>query len=1001
MSSRPKDEGSRRVGRLGALLVGLVVLGDPRPADAAGDPYQVYWTIKTPHFRITYPRSIEPVAERIADHVEEIQARLLPSLGEAPKEVVEIFVTDDTESANGSATAFPYNTMRLFVTAPDDMSPLGDYEDWILELVTHEHTHILHTNQIRGLPAIGNAVLGKTFVPNQVQPRWILEGLAVLEESRHTSAGRNRSSLFDMYLRADVLEGKLASLDQVSNFVRRWPSGNVWYLYGSRFLTWISEVYGDHVMKTVAADYGHLIVPWGINRSVRRATGNTYAQKDDRPALFDGFRAHLKRRYDAQLQEAFAKSPRREGTRISHIGRVLVRPRFVPAAAETEPGHPELVFYSNDGHSRPGFYRAPLARPDDRRLFVRAVGEGTLSFDARGNAVFSAIEIHKRIYPFSDLSFLPVGAESPEGTEDARARLTRGVRAIDPDVSRSGREIAFVINRKGTQYLALADLSPENTLGEPSVVVPERRFEQVYTPRFSPDGKRIAFSHWAVGGLRDVRVVDRATRAVTAITKDRAMDLQPSWSPDGKLLFFSSDRGSAIHNVFAWDFEQATLYQVTNVATGAFMPEVSPDGKTLLYVGYGSAGYDLYTMPLDRSQWTVAPPYEDRHPATLPSPPHHDWEKVPYDPWPTLRPHAYTLDYGPGTFGQTLVVGTTGSDVARIHGFAATVSVDTARSDPQFYVAYRYGRLPMDLELHAFRTLTPRTGYRLSGRDTAFIEEHHGIGSSVSYGVSTPFSSYGVSLGYDASMYRGSLPLGPTIDPQEGVTRMPVGLGLVGVTRALAQYSDVERTTYSVGPSRGTYLAFSAEYAGRETASEFDFYGFAYGAARYQPIPLLQDHTLFLGAQGGFLGGSYPRSGAFYTGGFVDMPIADSLKDGVFQGGFVLRGYPPGSYVGRQYHLTTAEYRAPLWLPERGLSTLPLFLSRVSGAGFVDYGGAFDDLDVEHFRSQLHTGYGGELLVDLIFGYGLGVTARLGHARGVSREAYQGGHTYLVLSGNY
>ena len=30
--------------------------------------------------------------------------------------------------------------------------------------------------------------------------------------------------------------------------MRRWPQGNLWYLYGSRFLTWISEVYGDQVL---------------------------------------------------------------------------------------------------------------------------------------------------------------------------------------------------------------------------------------------------------------------------------------------------------------------------------------------------------------------------------------------------------------------------------------------------------------------------------------------------------------------------------------------------------------------------------------------------------------------------------------------------------------------------------------------------------------------------------------------------------------------------------
>jgi len=83
----------------------------------------------------------------------------------------EIVVTDDTDSANGSASTLPYNTVRLFATAPDDMSPLADYDNWINELVTHEYTHILQIDNTSGLPALGNAILGKTFAPNQAQPR--------------------------------------------------------------------------------------------------------------------------------------------------------------------------------------------------------------------------------------------------------------------------------------------------------------------------------------------------------------------------------------------------------------------------------------------------------------------------------------------------------------------------------------------------------------------------------------------------------------------------------------------------------------------------------------------------------------------------------------------------------------------------------------------------------------------------------------------------------------
>lgn len=988
-------------------MAAIAAIGSvPSRASAADDPYVRYWTIETPRFRIHYPKHLEPVAERVADLGEDVHRRLTPVLGHVPTEVTELVLTDGTESANGSATALPYNTVRLFATAPDDMSPLSDYDDWYLELVTHEYTHILHTDNISGLPAVLNAVLGKTFAPNQVQPRWILEGLAVLQESEHTSAGRNRSSVFDMYLRADVLAGKVAGLDRVSNNPRTWPGGNYWYLYGSRFLTWINQVYGDHAMRTVAADYGHLLVPFGLNRSIRRAIGNTYDKVDDGPALYDGWRAHIARLYKKQIDDAREQGGGlREGKRITHHGRVTQRPRWIPPPARRQAEVPEVLYYADDGHHRTGFYRLPVPSASEswesqRDLFLRAQGDGSATFDARGNVVFSSTDVHKRVYSYSDLSRVRVGHDSPDGDEAARERLSVGQRALDPDVTQDGRQLVFGLNRRGTQYVAMADLTAEGTLGEPRVVVPSARFEQAYTPRFSPDGRKIAYSAWTRGGYRDIRIVDVATGTFRELFHDRAIDQQPSWSADGKTLFFTSDR-TGIPNVFARDLETGETFQVTNVTTGAFMPEPSPDGRTLVYVGYTTAGFDLFAMPLDRASWTPARPYVDDRPDRPSQPVHRDWPRHPYDPLPSFRPRAVTLDYGPGTFGQTLVVGTRGSDAVGHHAFAANVLVDSQQAEPSFSLAYVYGRLPVDLGIQAFRTVNPRTGYVINGKEPEFIEQFLGIGSSLTYTVPRAFDVMQFTAGYTASRYSGKLPLGPVLDPQETILQDPVGTGFLGVVRASFAYSNTERYLYSVGPARGATLQLGAELASRETGSDYDYYSFSYTATGYTQMPWHPDHTLVTLGRSAIAGGNYPRRGVYYTGGLVDLPLADAVQNGIYQGAFVLRGYPPNAYSGRQYHLATAEYRFPLWHPERGLSTLPLFFSRMSGALFVDYGGAFDDLDVEHWRSQLHTGYGAELLVDGTFGYFVGITGRLGYARGLSEEAYSGGKFYLVLSSPY
>ena len=203
-----------------AFLVAVVVASVayvPR-ALAANDPKLVWKTLETEHFRVNYYSTEEEVAAHVATLAESIHARLVPAVGWAPSEKTEIILTDQSESANGSASALPYDAVYLNVTAPDDMSPLGDVDDWYLELVTHEYTHILHTDHIEGIPRLVNKILGKTFAPNQVQPHWLLEGLAVFEESARTSGGRLRSSMWNMWMRADVLEDWVATLDMFSNW---------------------------------------------------------------------------------------------------------------------------------------------------------------------------------------------------------------------------------------------------------------------------------------------------------------------------------------------------------------------------------------------------------------------------------------------------------------------------------------------------------------------------------------------------------------------------------------------------------------------------------------------------------------------------------------------------------------------------------------------------------------------------------------------------------------
>src|SRR5262249_25024431 len=209
-----------------ALAALLVLLGtDAR----AGDGTLEWRTLESPHFVVSYYEPNEDIARRVAVVAERAHRVLVPILRHEPDEKTQIVLTDDTDSSNGFATVLPYNHIGLFATAPDALSDLNDHDDWLYGLVAHEYTHILHLDTMGWIPRLYNRIAGKVWSPNNIQPRWFVEGLAVEEESERSAGGRNRNAIFDMYLRIAVLEGRELDLDAVSSGPLLWPHGNAAY----------------------------------------------------------------------------------------------------------------------------------------------------------------------------------------------------------------------------------------------------------------------------------------------------------------------------------------------------------------------------------------------------------------------------------------------------------------------------------------------------------------------------------------------------------------------------------------------------------------------------------------------------------------------------------------------------------------------------------------------------------------------------------------------------
>jgi hypothetical protein len=970
-----------------ATALGLILTLLPATAHA-GDPRLRWYTIENDVVRVHFHGGLETIAQRAATVAAQFEKRLVRWLGRRTRERTEIVIEDSSDSANGFAGVLPYSAIHLYATAPDDMSVLGDHDDWFPSLLSHEQTHIVQADNVGGLPALISIVFGKQTAPNQMQPRWLLEGLAVYNETKQSSGGRLRSSLFEMMLRAEVIDDTFAPLDRITGEPRRWPGGTYYYLYGAKFVEFLADLYGEGLFGQVVTDSGDDIIPFAVSRPFYRATGRTIEE------LYDGFKTATYRRMSEELAAVTARGLR-EGRRLTFHGSNIANPRFFSKSCNEAEGIEgvRLLYARDDGHERGGFYELQFSgNKVTERLLTRASGDtATMSKDC--SILFESTAPSQRRYRFFDLFRQLPHTRAPSGTEPSRQRLTVGRRATDPDISPDGRSVVYVTNRAGTTTLRTAQLSFADTLDGERALVPATTYEQVYTPRFSNDGHWVAYATWTEGGYRDIRLVEVATGRILQVTYDRAIDQQPSFSPDDKFLYFSSDR-SGISNIYAYEIKTGQLRQVTNVRTGAFMPEVSPDGKLLAYIGYSSKGYDLFVLELDEATFLEPIPHSalrgDR--PTLPDT--GNLKVRSYAPWSTLRPRAIEFDYRSDESGQRLIVSTSGSDIVGHHGVSADVVFEPEGNSPDVYLSYGYHRLPFTLGMSAYRISNPNIKYDYGSATSKIVEVSTGATTGISYGIPSEYSAQSVSLSYRAQDVRSDLPTGVRADPYGTVPEEP-RRGVDSSVRLSYSFSNVESTAYGSGAERGLSMNLTVDESHRGLGSELEGTTVTGHTTGYVLLPWSRHHVLALS---NFFGASTGSAGSgFSLGGYQDSNLLRNMIEGIGQSRVTLRGYPSGRFRGSRALLGQFEYRAPLLEIDRGISTLPVFVRCIHGALGLDAGGAFDKFDENAWEKQFHYGVSAELWFDLVLSYRMSSRVLFGYAVGRGDGAIEGGTSYIIV----
>lgn len=954
-----------RVGAVALLaLLGVVesARGQTDAAMVAGryDPRLQFRLLATPRADIYFHQGEEALARRLQRIVEEVVPVVDQRLG-APRGRLRVILVDQTDVSNGWATVVPYNLIEIVATPPPGRSIIGNTDDWLRLVFTHEYTHVVHLEKSRGWFTGLRQVFGRLplLYPNLFLPDWQIEGLATYEESA-TGEGRVPAGDFRMLLDHAAAAGRFASLDRATSAVLDWPGGASSYLYGAYFHQYLADRFGADTLSRLANETAGRL-PFAGSHAFKKVYGR---------ALGD-----LWRDFERDAAQHARRSAATEArTRLTHHGFSVTGPAFArdgrlfysvvnphrfPALMEWRPG---------------GATREVATRYLGDRL---TVGENLLVFDQ--------VEFDGHVALYSDLYARPL-----DGGETRR--LTRGARAADPDLAPDGRTIVCTVQQPGRRLLATLTLPAPGSVAELVPLISEASTEFT-APRWSPDGLSIVAERRRLGAASELVVIDVATRAVRAVVSNpRGRQISPMWLPDGMTVIFSSDRDGGPFTLYGVDVRTGAVTRIAGAGDGASSPALSPDGTQLVFAAYSANGYDLYALP-----WAGTRAVAGTHPPDLKVGPTDMAAAVagsssrrpdlqvgraggvpdasitdrPYTPWATLAPRFWTPIVETDA-GQTVIgAATAGFDALGRHTYAASAGWAFPRHRPDLYFDYAYTRWRPALFLGA-------------SDDTDTWREGTVRSRDVSGGLLLPWRQvrWSASALAAVSMSRDAFDCAACDDPVATVRRRQAG-------RLGASVTNAKGFGYSISPEEGGAANVIAEFArgtdgGTATSLAAELRGYQRAFPRHGVLAARLAAATSRGEarvrREFSAAGSGPQPGGFDIGG-------EAIG--------LLRGFEPGALFGRTAASANLDYRFPLAWPQRGLGTWPVFLRRVHGALFADAAHAWDDA----FRwADVRRSFGAEVSFDVVLGGAFGFTAATGAAwRHDPRGVHEGAAGFVRL----
>ena len=196
--------------------------------------------------------------------------------------------TSNNQIANGFSTQVPFN-MQLFYGAGASYIDYFCFSSWLKALLIHETAHNFQLNPKENIISkTGHKVFGNNpivflgfipifSIPNETESLFILEGNAVMNESRFGNGGR----LFSGYALAEVVA--LAKAGKITpqlmyNTTLEFPYSEQFYLVGGFFQQFLVKRYGVKKVNGYFKRYATQPFPFFTNSIFKKQFGKSFEE---------------------------------------------------------------------------------------------------------------------------------------------------------------------------------------------------------------------------------------------------------------------------------------------------------------------------------------------------------------------------------------------------------------------------------------------------------------------------------------------------------------------------------------------------------------------------------------------------------------------------------------------------------------------------------------------------------------------------------------------------